>query len=47
MESRPPRLREDTAGDLFDYYIKVSVSHTALARAVNGWEREIEAVPVR
>lgn len=47
LESRPPHLRADTASDLFDYYIEVSVTQAALARAVNEWQGEIEAFPVR
>ncbi len=47
LESRPPWLREDVASDLFDYYIEVSPTKPGLVRAVDEWERELAAFPVR
>jgi hypothetical protein len=47
-ESRPPWLQGHRASDLFDYYfIEVSPTHAALAQAVDEWEHELAAFPVR
>jgi len=47
LESRPPWLHGDTDSDLFDYFIEVSAPRSALAGAVDEWDREVSAFPVR
>ena len=47
LESRPPWLREDITSDLFDNFIEVATVQAALANAVDDWDREIAAFPVR
>jgi len=47
LGSRPPQLREDVASDLFAFSVEVALTHDALAAAVDEWQREIAAFPVR
>ena len=47
LESRPPWLQDDESSDLFEYFVEVSPTHEALAQAIDQWERELVAFPVR
>ena len=47
LEARPPWLPEVDPGGLFEFFIEVSAALADFAVAVDEWERELVAFPVR